>query len=107
MCGKRDNSVILVEDFAPGAVEFCRFSGFRSLQHAKEIMRELWDVQYLHFFVLPSGNNVSIITVPSAVASRMCPSPSVTSCGLDKGCSSLKDVLLLHIWQVAPELTIH
>jgi hypothetical protein len=49
---------------------------------------------------------VSSITVPSAVAYRERPSPSVTSCGVVNCLSSTNSASSLLMWQVAPESTI-
>ena len=103
--GRSNNFVVLVQDFTPewlNLVDFPPSDAFDTLKRLWESFGTYSMSYSLHFSVFPSSKSILIITGPSAVASRMCPSPSVISCGLGKGCS----LLLLHMHQVAPQSTI-
>ena len=90
--GRSNNFVVLVQDFTPewlNLVDFPPSDAFDTLKRLWESFGTYSISCSLHFSVLPSSKSILIITGPSAVASRMCPSPSVISCGLGKGCSLL------------------
>ena len=60
----------------------------------------------LRIIVPPSGNKVSMTTVPSAMPSRLYLSPNMTRSGGSSFFMLLKELLSLHMCVVAPESTI-